>query len=77
MFSEKLRSWFNDAIDHNDIYVLASKFATTFQMEHMMLQNEIITGRCDIFLKARSFANKDFWALASNAKYPNLKKCVK
>ncbi|GBP12804.1 SCAN domain-containing protein 3 [Eumeta japonica] len=46
-------------------------------MEHMMLQNEIITLRAKfIFLKARSSSGQDFWALVSNEKYPNLKKCV-
>ncbi|XP_047020709.1 general transcription factor II-I repeat domain-containing protein 2A-like isoform X2 [Helicoverpa zea] len=67
---------FNDSIDHNNIYELATKFADTFQMEHKMLQNEIITLRCDIVLKARSTSGLDFWALVSNEKYPNLKKCV-
>lgn len=67
---------FNDSINHSDIYELASKFADIFQMENMMLQNEIITLRCDIFLKARSSSGQDFWALVSNEKYPNLKKCV-
>ncbi|CAK1596522.1 unnamed protein product [Parnassius mnemosyne] len=67
---------FNDSIDHSDIYELATKFADTFQMEHMMLQNEIITLRCDIFLKARSSSGQDFWALVSKEKYPNLKNCV-
>lgn len=67
---------FNDSIDHSDIYELATKFTDTFQMEPMMLQNEIITLRCDIFLKARSSSGQDFWALVSNEKYRNLKKCV-
>lgn len=67
---------FNDSIDHSNIYELARKFADTFQMEHTMLQNEIITLRCDIFLKARSSTGQDFWALVSNEKFPNLKKCV-
>ncbi|CAK1579503.1 unnamed protein product [Parnassius mnemosyne] len=64
---------FNDSIDHSDIYELATKFADTFQMEHMMLQNEIITLRCDIFLKAKSSSGQNFWALVSKEKYPNLK----
>lgn len=67
---------FNNSIDHSDIYEMAKKFADTFQMDHMIFQNEIITLRCDIFLKARSSSGLDFWALVSNEKYPNLKKCV-
>lgn len=43
---------FNDSIDRGDICELATKLVDTFQMEHMMLQNEIITLRCEIFLKA-------------------------
>lgn len=41
-----------------------------------MLQNEIITLRCDIFLNARSSSGQDFWVLVSNEKYPNLNKWV-
>lgn len=67
---------FNNSIDHSDIYEIATKFADTFQVDHMILQNEIITLRCDIFLKARSSSGLDFWAVVSNEKYPNLKKCV-
>ncbi|CAG5025598.1 unnamed protein product [Parnassius apollo] len=67
---------FNNSINHSDIYEIATKFADTFQMDHVILQNEIITPHCDIFLKARSSLGLDFWALVSNEKYPSLKKCV-
>lgn len=39
---------YNNSIDHSDIYEMTTKFADTFQMDHVMIQNEIITLRCDI-----------------------------
>lgn len=50
------------------------KIAGTFQLDHMTIQNKIINLCCDIFIKARLVDH--FWALVSNDKYPNLKKCV-
>lgn len=57
---------FNIFIDHSDIYETATKFADTFQMDHVMIQHEIITLRYDIYLKARSSLGLDFWVLVSN-----------
>ncbi|CAH2094825.1 unnamed protein product [Euphydryas editha] len=67
---------FNNSIDHDDIYGIAKKNSDISQMDFTILQSEIITLRCDIFLKARSSSGLDFWALVSNEKYPNLKKCI-
>lgn len=65
---------FNEAVD--DTYEIAQKFAETFQMDQVLLENEMIALRCDVFLKARSGSNLEFWPLVSNEKYPNLKKCA-
>lgn len=67
---------FNKNTDVNDTYEMSTKFAEMFQMDPILLENEILTLRGDVFLKARSGSDMDLWKLVSKDKYPNLKSCV-
>lgn len=53
---------------------LSTQFSELFQVNGAILESEIITLQCDLFLKPRAL-EEHFWKFVCYEKYPNIKKC--
>lgn len=62
---------FNEGIDIDSVSI---KIGKLIDAQSVLVEEEIIKLRCDIFLKARAFGSTDFWKLMHQENFPLLRK---
>lgn len=62
---------FSESIDIDSLTVKIGKLTDT---ESVVVEEEIMRLRCDIFVKTRAFGSTDFWKLISKEKFPCIRK---